>query len=106
MSPYTYNISISADTAGQKGLVDGDLVEVTSSYGHSVKGTLKLRKGQHPLALGIAATAGHWAKGQPIAKGKGTNFNFLMEARFEECDPITLNLETCVKVKIGKMART
>ncbi len=105
MSPYTYNISISAATAKEKGLQDGDLVEVTSSYGNRVRGRLKLRKGQHPLALAIAATAGHWAKGQPIAQGKGVNFNFLMEAKFAECDPITLNLETCVKVMITKVER-
>jgi len=104
MSPYTYNISISAEMAGRKGLKDGDLVDIESSYGHRVQGKLKLRKGQHPLTMGIAATAGHWAKGQPIAQGKGTNFNFLMEAKFEECDPITLNLETCVKVRVSKVA--
>ncbi len=103
MSPFTYSISISAARAAQKGLKDGDPVEIESAYGHRVKGVLKLRQGQHPQTLGIAGTAGHWAKGQPIAKGKGTNFNFLMEATFEECDPITLNLETCVRVKIRKV---
>ena len=96
---------MSEDTAKQKGLKDGDLVEIQSIYGNKVRGTLKLRKGQHAQTLGIAGTAGHWAKGQPIAKGKGTNFNFLMEAKFDECDPVALNLETCVKVKVTKVGR-
>ena len=104
-NPYTYNVTMSADTAKRKSLQDGDVVEIASVYGHTVRGVLKTRKGQHPQALGIAGTAGHWAKGQPIARGKGTNFNLLMEARFEECDPVTLNLETCVKVKVEKVER-
>ena len=103
MNPYTYNISMSSDMAKQKGLKDGDLIEVQSIYGHTVRGKLTPRKGQHPQTLGIAGTAGHWAKGQPIAKGKGTNCNFLIEATFENCDPVSLNLETCVKVKVNKV---
>ena len=65
-------------------------------------GTLKVRKGQHPETLGIMGTAGHWAKGQPIARGKGTHFNSLMEARLVECDPVSLNMELCIKVKVRK----
>ena len=105
MNPYTYNVTMNADTAQKKGLKDGDLIEIESSYGHKVTGRLKARKGQHPETLAIMGTAGHWAKGQPIAKGKGTNFNLLMEARLEECDPVTLNLELCLKVKATKLER-
>jgi molybdopterin-containing oxidoreductase family molybdopterin binding subunit len=103
MNPYTYNVTMNADTAKRKGLKDGDLIEIESAYGNKVTGSLKLRKGQHPEVLGIMGTAGHWAKGQPIARGKGTNFNFLMEARLEECDPVSLNLEVCLKVKVKKL---
>jgi molybdopterin-containing oxidoreductase family molybdopterin binding subunit len=103
MNPYTYNITMSADTAKTKGLKDGDFIEIESAYGHKVSGRLKTRKGQHPQTLAIMGTAGHWAKGQPIARGKGTNFNFLMEARLEECDPVTLNLELCLRVKVTKL---
>jgi len=103
MNPYTYNISMSSEMARQKGLRDGDLIEIESNSGHIVRGTLTPRKGQHPQTIGIAGTAGHWAQGQPIARGKGTNCNFLMETTFENCDPISLNLETCVKVKVSKV---
>jgi len=102
MSPYTYYVSINTRTAQEKGLQDLDEVYVESVYGHRVKGRIKLREGQHPQTLAIACTAGHWAKGQPIARGKGTHFNALMEAKFAECDAVTLNLETCVRVKIYK----
>ena len=105
MNPYTYHVTMNADTGKRKGLKDGDVIEIESTYGNKVTGTLKLRKGQHPEVVGIMGTAGHWAKGQPIARGKGTNFNTLMEARLEECDPVTLNLELCLKVKVKKMGR-
>ena len=102
MSPYTYNISMSSEAAKQKGLKDGDLVEIESIYGNRIRGTLKLRKGQHPQTIGLVS-AGHWAKGKPIAAGKGTLFTTLLESRLENCDPVTLNIETCAKVKVTKV---
>ena len=105
MNPFTYNITMSKDTAEQKGLKDKDLIEIESIYGHKVRGTLKTRKGQHPQTISMVA-AGHWAKGQPIAKDKGTMFTPLLETRFEKtCDPLTFNIETCVKVKVDKIER-
>ena len=105
MNPYTYNVTMNAETAKQKGLKDGDLIEIESVYANKARGTLKLRNGQHPQTLAIVGTAGHWAKGQPIARGKGTNFNFLMEAKIEECDPVSLNLELCLRVKVNRVER-
>ncbi|MGD0237870.1 MAG: molybdopterin-dependent oxidoreductase [Syntrophorhabdales bacterium] len=105
MNPYTYSITMNAGTAKQKGLKDGDVIEIESAYGNKTRGTLKTRKGQHPQTVAMVGTGGHWAKGQPVAKGKGTNFNLLMDAKLEECDPISLNLELCVKVKVNKLQR-
>jgi len=102
MNPYTYNITMNVDTAKRKGLKDRDLIEIESSYGHKVRGTLKLRKGQHPETVAFVS-AGHWAKGQPVAKGKGIAFTFLQEQKFEKCDALTLNVETCVKVRVKKV---
>jgi anaerobic selenocysteine-containing dehydrogenase len=103
MNPYTYNVTMNKGMARKKDLKDGDAIEIESIYGRKVTGILKTREGQHPSTLGIATTAGHWGRGQPIAKGKGTNFNFLMKALYEKCDPVTFNLETCVKVRVRKL---
>jgi anaerobic selenocysteine-containing dehydrogenase len=102
MNPHTYTISMSTEAGKQKGLKDGDLIEVESVHGHKIGGRLKLRKGQHPQTIGLVS-AGHWAKGQPIAAGKGTLFTTLLEQKFENCDPLTFNIETCVKVKVDKV---
>jgi molybdopterin-containing oxidoreductase family molybdopterin binding subunit len=102
MNPYTYNISMSAETAKQKGLEDKDLIEIESMYGHKIRGTLKLRKGQHPQTIALVS-AGHWAKGQPIAAGKGANFYDLLESKFENCDPLGFTIEMAVRVKVTKV---
>ena len=102
MNPYTYNISINTDTAKQKGLKDEDLVEIESNDGHKIRGTLKLRRGQHPQTIALLS-AGHWAKGQPIAANKGTHFFKLLDPKFETCDPLALTMETCVRVKLNKV---
>ena len=85
---------------------DGDEVEIESISGRKVEGTLKLMKGQHPQTISIAACSGHWAKGMPIAKGKGTNFDILLELDLQHVDPVSLNLETCVRVKVRKVERS
>ena len=66
-------------------------------------GVVKLLEGQHPQTVGIAATAGHWAKGRPIAKGKGTNFDKLLPFDFEHVDPVCGNIETSVRVKVRRI---
>jgi molybdopterin-containing oxidoreductase family molybdopterin binding subunit len=103
MNPYTYNIAMNADTAQRKGLKDGDTVELESIAGRKVQGRLKLLKGIQPRTVSIAACAGHWAKGMPVAKDKGVNFDILLELDFKHVDPVSFNLETAVRIKIRKV---
>ena len=53
-------------------------------------------------SVAIAACSGHWAKGMPIAKGKGTNFDALLQIDSKHMDPLVLNIETCVRAKVYK----
>ncbi len=103
MNPYTYNITINSHTAEKKGLKEGDIIEVESFSGRKAIGRLKPIEGQHPDVLGIAACSGHWAKGQPIARGKGTNFDVLLELDQDHLDPICTTIETSAKTRIRKM---
>jgi anaerobic selenocysteine-containing dehydrogenase len=103
MDPYMYFINMNADTARQKGLKAGDKVEIESSRGNKIIGVLQVRKGQHPQTLTVMGCSGHWAKGQPIARGKGVNFNSLIELHWEESDPVTFSIEPCVKVKVARI---
>lgn len=103
MNPYTYSITLSQSTANKQGLKDDDIIEVTSAGGRKVTGQLKVMEGQHPKVLGIAACSGHWAKGQPVARGKGTNFDTLLEIDQDHLDPVCTTIETCARVKIRKL---
>jgi len=105
MNPYTYNITMNRATAEKKGLREGDIIEVESSSHRKVVGRLKPIEGQHPQVLGIAACSGHWAKGQPVARGKGTNFDVLLELDQEHLDPICTTIETCAKTRVRKIRR-
>lgn len=100
MSPYTYNITMNRETAEKKALREGDAIELETVTGRSVTGTLKVMEGLHPQAIAIAACSGHWAAGLPIARGKGTNFDDLLEIDLNHADPVSLNLETAVRVKV------
>jgi anaerobic selenocysteine-containing dehydrogenase len=103
MNPFTYYVNINEDTAKAKSMKAGDLVEIESSRGLKVQGMLQIRKGILPHALTVMGVSGHWAKGLPIAKGKGVNFNSLIDFRFEDMDPISGSTEVCVKVKVKKI---
>lgn len=101
-NPYTYNITMNAETAKKKGIKDGDTIEIESVAGRKVRGTVKLVKAQHPQSIAIAACSGHWAKGMPIARGQGTNFDILLELDLQNIDPVSANIETSVRVKVKK----
>jgi anaerobic selenocysteine-containing dehydrogenase len=92
------------DTAARKGLAPGDRVAVETWRGLKVKGVLQVRKAMRPDCVSMMGVAGHWAKGLPIAKGKGVNFNSLIETRFSDLDPICASLDPLVKVKVMKAA--
>jgi len=103
MNPWTYNITINTATGKGKGLKDGDTVEVETYMGRKETGIVKLMEGHHPLTVGIAACSGHWAKGMPIARGKGTNFDNLLPMTFEHMDPVCANIEIAVRVSVKKI---
>lgn len=100
LDPYSYTIAINAKVGKQKGLRDGALVWVESEKGRKVKGHVKLTQAVHPEGLGIAACAGHWSDGMPVAKGKGVFYNELLELDWNHVSPVNLNLDLCVRVKV------
>ncbi|MFC2059283.1 molybdopterin-dependent oxidoreductase, partial [Chloroflexota bacterium] len=101
-SPYHYRLLINPRTAQAKGIEDGDMVWVENDHGRRIKGKVHPIEGMHPQCLGMLTGAGSTAKGVPLALGKGSCFNAIMEMDLEHSCPITLNIETSVKVKIYK----
>jgi len=106
LDPYSYTIAINAEVGRNKGLHDGQPIWVESETGRKVKGRVRLTQAIHPEGLGIAACAGHWGDGMPIAKGKGVFFNELLELDWKHVSPINLNLDLCVRVKVSPVEST
>ncbi|HEX9909202.1 MAG TPA: molybdopterin-dependent oxidoreductase [Thermoplasmata archaeon] len=100
--PYTYTIQLNPETAKRKNVKSGDLVWLENHKGHKTRGRLYLTEGIRPDHVAIAACAGHWAKGQPIAKGKGVFFNELIEVDKEHTCPLSLGQDICTRVKLYK----
>jgi anaerobic selenocysteine-containing dehydrogenase len=100
LDPFSYTIAINTETGRMQGLSDGALVWVETETGRKVKGRLRLTQAIHPEGLGIAACAGHWGDGMPVAKGKGVFFNDLLELDWDHASPVNLNLDLCVRVKV------
>lgn len=100
LDPFSYAIAINAESGRKRGLRDGTLVWVESESGRRVKGRVRLTEAIHPEGLGIAACAGHWADGMPVAKGKGVFFNELLDLDWEHASPANLNLDLCARVRV------
>lgn len=101
--PFTYYVNINEDTAERLGLKAGDKVEIETWRGLKTEGVLQTRQGIHPEAMGVMGVSGHWAEGQPIAKGKGVNFNSLIDTKVEDLDPICGTVDICVKCKLTRI---
>jgi molybdopterin-containing oxidoreductase family molybdopterin binding subunit len=100
--PYAYKILINAETAGRKGIRDGEMIWVESVAG-MVKGEAKLTECIHPEVVGIAGVFGSWARGKPVAKGKGVHFNTLLPISLDRIDPISTGVDSCIRVKVSRV---
>ena len=104
LDPFSYTIAINADTGKKKGLRDGTMIRVENERGRWVEGRVRLTQAIHPEGLGVAACAGHWSRGMPVARGKGVFYNQLLELDWSHVSPVNLNLDLCVRVKVMPVA--
>ena len=103
LNPFTYYVNMNTKSAEAIGLKTGDLIEITTHRGHTTKGRIQTRESIHPECIGIMGVSGHWAKGMPIAKGKGVHFNKLLEFSIKSMDPLTATVDIGVKCKVKKI---
>jgi len=100
-NPYTYNIVMNMETAKKKGINDGDNICVEAPWGYKVTGRVKLIQAIHPQVMAIVGL-GSFAKGRPIARCKGVNFNALLKGDYKHICPIVGSIEESVRVKVYK----
>jgi anaerobic selenocysteine-containing dehydrogenase len=100
---FDYSAIINTETAKKKRIKDGDIIVVESRVG-KVVGKVKVSELVHPQVVGMFGIGGHWAKGEPIAKGKGMNINTLIPFDFNNMETLSGQMDTCARVKIYKEA--
>ena len=98
LNPYAQKILINTQTAKRRGIRDKDKICVESAVG-KVIGEAKVTECIHPEVVGLSGHFGSFAKGKPVAYGKGANFNKLVPY---DTDPITTGVDACVQVKVYK----
>ena len=106
MDPFSYTVAMHTDAGGARGLEDGDTIWIETENQRRVSGKVHLTEAIHPEGLGVGACAGHWGDGMPMAKGKGVFFNQLLELDWEHSNPVNLNLDLCVRVRVSKAEAT
>ncbi|MEE9282430.1 MAG: molybdopterin-dependent oxidoreductase [Myxococcota bacterium] len=100
--PYSYFISINADTARRKGIEDEQSIWLEVPDGARVRGRARLTQGIHPDVVAIANNGGHWAHGMPFARGKGVFFNQLQLMDLEHTDLVSLTIDCDARVRVYK----
>jgi anaerobic selenocysteine-containing dehydrogenase len=97
--PYAFRLLLHPSAAAKRDIKNGDRVSVTSRAG-SVTGEVCLTEGIHPKVVAIAVIAGHWAKGLPVARGRGMHFNTLVPLDLENVDKLSSAFDSKVKVRV------
>jgi anaerobic selenocysteine-containing dehydrogenase len=108
-------IWINEETAKQKGISDGVLVQVEAeSTGLSegierkIKAKARLSQGVHPQVIGICRSMGGWGRNS-VQEGMWTEnlaptYMLLRPNLTQYLDGVTDALENCVKVKVTKVS--
>lgn len=98
--PYSYYVCINAATARTKGIHDEDPIVIEGTDGARIEGRARLTEGVHPEVVAIANNGGHWARGMPLAKGKGVFFNQLQKMDLEHTDLVSLSMDCDARVRV------
>lgn len=98
---YGYKILLNPQVAKAKGIRTNDQICLESTAGR-IQGKAKVTECVHPEVLGIAGVFGSWAKGKPVALGKGAHFNSLLVFDEGQIDWVSSGVDCCAKVKLYK----
>jgi anaerobic selenocysteine-containing dehydrogenase len=102
MENRAYDLVVHESAARRKGISDGDTVYVESFEGIREKGKVRVSQTIHPETVVSTGIAGFWAKGTPVAQGKGFDFNKFLFVSPEKLDFGNGAFDSCVKVKMWR----
>lgn len=100
-SGYGYSILINAKTAAKRGIKHRDWVRLESPTA-TARARAFLTECIHPEVVGIPGHSGHWAREMRVSRGKGVNFESLLQFDLSSIDKISSALDSCVRVRVSK----
>ena len=56
----------------------------------------------HPEVVAVSGINGHWAKGLPVARGRGLHFNSLVSLDLDNVDKLSSAFDSKVKVRVAR----
>ncbi|MBI4492696.1 MAG: molybdopterin-dependent oxidoreductase [Chloroflexi bacterium] len=96
-------VLVNTRTAQQRGIADGDEIELVGANGYTARGRARVSECIHPEVVGIASCFGHWSRGQPIARGKGLHFNSFIPLSIEGMELLSADYDLCALVAVRKV---
>lgn len=96
------SILINTRTAARLNISNNEWVWLETERGRRVRGRAKTTECIHPEVVATIGLSGHWAKGTPIARGKGIHLNSLIPYDLKRLDYVSTGLDACVRVKVVK----
>ncbi|MFN8035134.1 MAG: molybdopterin-dependent oxidoreductase [Acidimicrobiia bacterium] len=94
------SVWLHTETAGQRGIADGDRVLVESAAGRSQKATARVTQLVHPDVVAVQGCGGGWAKG---ANPDEVNFNALLNLDEDHIDFLSGALDSVIAVRVAKI---
>ncbi len=93
---------LNAKTAADKGLAEGDIVQLDSPYGN-IFGQISLSQGVHPETVAVSNALSRMAGVHSNVRHGGGHFNELLPADLRNTDACSSQPETVARVKISKL---
>jgi len=100
-----FYVTLNSQTARERGISDGDLVELEGTNGFTARAVARVSECVHPLVVAISSSFGHWNRGQPIALGKGVHYNSFIPLRIQGMEMLSADYDMCALVTIRRLSR-
>jgi molybdopterin-containing oxidoreductase family molybdopterin binding subunit len=98
-----FTIGINSRTAREKGIRDGDEIQLETPHGKRAQGIARVTEGIHPECLSVPGILGRWAVGNKATQGEGIHANSLLSYSLDRMDTVAAALDSCVKVKVQRV---
>ena len=95
---------MNAGTGAERGLANGDLVQLESPYGR-IFGRISLTQAVHPETIAVSNSLSRVASQHSKVRHGGGNFNELLPADFRNTDACSSQLESVTRVNVMKLER-